>query len=278
MRRRPPKPVWRRRWRRPAPTFESSTCWTAPEPPICVGGTAESVQRLVEEDVNVLFPTVNAITLPAYITEMVTQGFEPGDVRFYNFRLQQSRKRDRVEPDRHLRRRGGRCPLRPARCCSCTATRAATRLTDYAASMPFDDMCMREYAENSPIGEYYDPRDPAETNKARHGGPRVQRLPGGSPRALRRRPPTPAGRTSSRRWRTSGPVDLVSMLPGSLAPGKWTMGDSLQPVTFRYPCPFEGMGHPTPTPATCRATTASCRSKSTDRRAPPTWAMARRFV
>ena len=39
-----------------------------------------------------------------------------------------------------------------------------------------------------------------------------------------------------------GPVDLAFMLPASLAPGKWAMGDSLQPVTFRYPCPFEGLG------------------------------------
>ena len=51
---------------------------------ICIGAMAESVQRLAEERVDVLFPTVNAITLPAYITEMVTQGFAPGDVQFYN--------------------------------------------------------------------------------------------------------------------------------------------------------------------------------------------------
>ena len=102
-------------------------------------------------------------------------------------------------------------------------------------------MCMREYRENSPLGEDYDPRNPAETNK--HGMVglvcSIYRV---ALRGLYDAGSNPSRADVFAALENLGPVDLVSMLPGSLAPGKWTMGDSVQPVTFRYPCPFEGLG------------------------------------
>ena len=207
---------------------------------ICIGGMAESVQRVIEERVDVLFPTVNAITLPAYITEMATQGFAPGDVRFYNSDFN-SHGNEIVSS--LIVTFGGEAAgaLYDGTVLLVHGDSGRYRLTEYPAATPFDTMCMREYAENSTIGEYYDPRDPDETNK--HGMVglvcSVYRV---ALRGLYDAGPNPTRADVFAALENLGPVDLVSMLPGSLAPGKWTIGDSLQPVTFRYPCPFEGMG------------------------------------
>ena len=207
---------------------------------VCFGGMAESVQRLIEEDVDVLFPTVNALSLPAYITEMVTQGFAPGDVRFYNtdFNNQGNEIVSGL-----IVTFGGEAAgeLYDGTVLLVHGDSGRYRLPDYPPATAFDEMCMREYAENSAIGEYYDPRDPIETNK--HGMVglvcSIYRV---ALRGLYDAGPNPTRADIFAALENLGPVDLVSMLPGSLAPGKWTMGDSLQPVTFRYPCPFEGMG------------------------------------
>ena len=207
---------------------------------ICIGGMAESVQRLFEERVDVLFPTVNAITLPAYITEMVTQGFAPGDVKFYNSDFN-SHGNEIVAG--LIVTFGGDAAgaLYDGTVLLVHGDSGRYRTPDYPGATAFDTMCMREYRENSPLGEDYDPRDPAETNK--HGMVglvcSVYRV---ALRALYDAGPNPGRADVFAALENLGPVDLVSMLPGSLSPGKWTMGDSLQPVTFRYPCPFEGLG------------------------------------
>ena len=50
----------------------------------CSEGASDSVSRMLEEGVDVVFPTLNVVSLPGYLGEMVNQGFEPGDVQFYN--------------------------------------------------------------------------------------------------------------------------------------------------------------------------------------------------
>ncbi len=207
---------------------------------ICIGGMTESVQSLFEEGVDVLFATVNAITLPAYITEMVTQGFAPGDVRFYNSDFN-SHGNEIVAG--LIVTFGGDAAgaLYDGTVLLVHGDSGRYRLPDYPGATAFDQMCMREYRENSATGEDYDPRDPAETNK--HGMVGLvcstYRV---ALRALYDAGPNPSRADIFAALENLGPVDLVGMLPGSLAPRKWTMGDSLQPVTFRYPCPFEGLG------------------------------------
>lgn len=207
---------------------------------ICIGGMAESVQRLMEEDVGVLFPTLNAVSLPAYVTEMVTQGFAPGDVRFYNSDF--NSQGNEVVAGLIVTFGGEEAgALYDGTVLLVHGDAGRYRLPEYPAATAFDEMCMREYRENSPRGEDYDPRDPLETNKHAMVGLvcSVYRV---ALRALYDAGPNPSRADVFAALENLGPVDLVSMLPGSLAPGKWTMGDSLLPVTFRYPCPFEDSG------------------------------------
>ncbi len=206
---------------------------------ICTGGMAESVQRLVEEGVDVLFPTLNAISLPAYINEMVTQGFTPGDVTFYNSDF--NSQGNEVVAGLILTFGGAAAgELYDGTVLLVNSDQGRFRDPDWDPGA-FDEMCMREYRENSPLGEDYDPRDPVENSK--YGilslGCSIYRV---ALRALYDAGPNPTRADIFDALENLGPVDLAAMLPGSLAPGKWTVGDSLQPVTFRYPCPFEGLG------------------------------------
>ena len=219
------------------PVFDVIDCLGEP---ICTGGMAESVQRLAEERVDVLFPTLNAFSLPAFITEMTTQGFAPGDVQFYNSDV--NSQGNEVVAGLIVTFGGPAAgELYDGTVLLVNGDSARYRTPDYPGATAFDSMCMREYAENSPTGETYDPRDPVETNK--HGMVAlvcsIYRV---ALRAIYDAGPNPTRAEIFAALENLGPVDLISMLPGSLAPGKWTMGDSLQPVTFRYPCPFEGLG------------------------------------
>ena len=206
---------------------------------ICVGGMAESVQRLLEEGVDVLFPTLNAVSLPAYITEMVAQGFAPGDVQIYNSDF--NSQGNEVVADLILTFGGTAAgELYDGTVLLVTTDQGRFREPDWEPPA-FNEMCMREYRENSPLGEDYDPRDPVETNKYGILGLvcGVYRV---ALRALYDAGPNPSRADVFAALGNLGPVDLPFMQPASLAPGKWAMGDSLQPVTFRYPCPFEGLG------------------------------------
>ena len=219
------------------PVFDVIDCAGSP---ICTGGMAESVQRLAEERVDVLFPTLNALSLPAFITEMTTQGFAPGDVQFYNSDF--NSQGNEVVAGLVVTFGGPAAgELYDGAVLLVHGDSGRYRTPDYPGATAFDEMCMREYRENSATGENYDVRDPTETNK--HGMVglvcSVYRV---ALRALYDAGPNPTRVDIFAALESLGPVDLISMLPGSLAPGKWTMGDSLQPVTFRYPCPFEGLG------------------------------------
>src|SRR4029078_10911117 len=49
----------------------------------CTAGVIESVQGMIADGVNVLFPLLNVISLPASRNEMVTQAVKPGQIQMY---------------------------------------------------------------------------------------------------------------------------------------------------------------------------------------------------
>ena len=208
---------------------------------ICTGGMAESVQRLIEEGVEVLFPTLNPVSLPAYINEMVTQGFAPGDVQIYNSDFN-SQGNEVVAGLIVIFGGAAAGELYDGTVLLVTTDQGRFRDPDWIPTA-FGEMCMREYRENSALGEDYDPRDPVGTNK--YGVLSlicsVYRV---ALRGLYDAGPNPGRADIFAALENLGSVDLGFMLPASLATGKWAMGDSLQPVTFRYPCPFEGSAAP----------------------------------
>ncbi len=49
----------------------------------CMVGMQETVQRMLAGGVDVVFNMLNAVSLPGFVTEMVNQGYQPGDVHYY---------------------------------------------------------------------------------------------------------------------------------------------------------------------------------------------------
>ena len=204
---------------------------------VCTGGMSASVQRLIEERIDVLFPTLNAVSLPLYLTEMVAQGVPAGAVQFYNSDFNSHGN----EVVAALVVTFGGDPagaLYDGTVLLVHADAGRFREPDYRPAA-FDEMCMREYRENSPLGQDYDPTDPAETSKYGMVG-LVCSVYRTALRALHDAGHNPARADVFAALENLGPVDVPGMLPASLAPGKWAMSDSLLPVTFRYPCPGAG--------------------------------------
>src|SRR4029077_5069218 len=50
----------------------------------CKDGVIEAVRGMIDDGVDVMFPLLNVISLPGYLSEMTTQGVKPGDIQFYN--------------------------------------------------------------------------------------------------------------------------------------------------------------------------------------------------
>jgi hypothetical protein len=50
----------------------------------CTQGLIESAHGMVADGVNVMFPLLNVISLPGYLSELATQGAKPGQIQFYN--------------------------------------------------------------------------------------------------------------------------------------------------------------------------------------------------
>ena len=205
---------------------------------ICFTGINESVQRLISERVDVLFPTLNVLSLPSYISEMITQGIHAGDVLIYNSDFN-SQGNDVVSSK--VAEFGGpqAGELYDGTIMAVTGDVGNFRDPDYEPS-PFDEMCMRTYAENSST-DYYDPRDPVETHKYAMVG-LVCSAFRTALRALYDAGPNPSREDIFSALENLGAVDVPSMLPASLSPGKWSAADAFQTVTFEYPCSVEGTG------------------------------------
>ena len=72
----------------------------------CTTGVIESVQGMIADGVDVLFPLLNVINLPGYLGEMVTQGVKPGQIQMYQSGYNAAERRSRVEQGHHVRGRG----------------------------------------------------------------------------------------------------------------------------------------------------------------------------
>lgn len=205
---------------------------------ICFTGINESVQRLISERVEVLFPTLNVLSLPSYISEMDIQGIRPGDIQIYNSDFN-SQGND-VVSSKVAEFGGPRAgELYGGTIMTVTGDVGNFREPNYEPSA-FDEMCMRTYAETSST-DYYDPRDPVETHKYAMVV-LVCSAFRTALRALYDAGPNPSREDIFSALENLGAVDVPSMLPASLSPGKWSAADAFQTVTFQYPCSVEGAG------------------------------------
>ncbi len=197
---------------------------------ICFGGVAESVTNMVNAGVDGFFNVLNVVSAPGYIAEMVNQGYEPGDVRFFasDFNSQTSELvsgqiANNVEAG-NLYNGATIIDFR---------TTGEYRDSDYVPN-PMADNCNQLYSENSPSGASHDWRTLGDSAYGMVGS--VCGIVRIMARGLYDAGENPTVADVREAIINLGPVDNNAMSPASLRPGKTQMADSIQTLDYTFPC------------------------------------------
>lgn len=212
--------------------------------PVCITGMSESVSNMIDNGVDVLFPGLNVLTLPQYLAEMTKQGFEHGDITFYNSDF--NSQAGNLVTSKIVE--FGQAPageLYNGTIIVDDADTAAFMRPDYEET-PFTKMCHDtyvEYHENAPGNEElddppHDPRDPAQNSP--YGMVATvcteMRI---ALRALYDAGPNPTRDDIYSALENLGAIDSNNMLPFSIRPGKPQASDAVHTTRFSYPCEAE---------------------------------------
>ena len=208
---------------------------------MCTDGTTESVSNLIEKNVDVLFPTLNTLSLPNYIGEMVRQGFEPGDITFYNSNAA-SQARDIVASK--IVQFGGEDAGRLYNgTVIIDEADTGARLEDDYAPAKFNQMCYDTYLEhhenvlgnedlNDPPHDAYDPDENTPFGMVAQ----VCAFMRVALRAVYDAGPNPTREDIYEALLNLGPIDSNGMFPHTIRPGKTQSADVIHKMIFTYPC------------------------------------------
>ena len=197
---------------------------------ICFGGTGESVTNMVNAGVNGFFNVLNVVSAPGYIAEMVSQGYQPGDVRFFasDFNSQTSELvsgqiANNVEAG-NLYNGATIIDFR---------TTGEYRDPAYEPN-PMAANCNRLYGENSQSGASHDWRTLGDSAYGMVGS--VCGIIRIMARALYDAGDNPTVADVREAIVNLGPVDNNAMTPASIRPGKTQMADVIQTLEYTFPC------------------------------------------
>ncbi len=197
----------------------------------CTTGVAESVQGMISDGVDAIFPMLNLLSLPGYLQEMVTQGVKPGDVQFFQggYNAQSGDLVSSKIIDFGSKEAG---ELYNGTVIVAPGATGAFRLPGYEPD-PFGAMCNREYQEAG--GEKYSPIDP-ETNSAYGATSGTCLFIRVIARAIEAAGPNPTRKDIAAAVEGLGAIDGGGAIPGSWGPGKYTAPNALNMMTWHYPC------------------------------------------
>ncbi len=205
----------------------------------CREGVDIAVERMLEEGVDVVFPGLNVVSLPVFISEMVNQGFAPGDVQFYNSDFN-SQAGDLVSGK--VAQFGGDAAgaLYDGTLIIDDAPTGNFRVTEDPAisfNAPFNIMCNETYAAHSPMG-YSHQREVYGSYDSAYGMTSTvcseMRMVA---RAVYDAGPNPTREDVYDAFAAMGSVDLQHQLPATFGPDKFGAPDMVAELTFQYPCP-----------------------------------------
>ena len=200
----------------------------------CTLGMVESVQRMRSAGIDVFFNVLNTLSAPFYIQEMVTQGFQPGDVQFYasDFNSQAS---ELVASK--ISQFGGKATgdLYHGAIILDARDTGAYRLEGYEPRA-FNEMCNDTYGANSPSGANHESEDRYDGNSRYGMVGSVCVIMRQALRAIHDAGDNPTRADIYETLANLGPIDSNEMFPASLAPGKTRTPDVIHHVTFESPC------------------------------------------
>lgn len=207
-----------------------------PDGPPCSEGLIESAQGMLADEVDVMFPLLDTVTMPSYLAELVTQGAEPGDIQFYNTSFQAS---DSELVTGKIIEFGGEDAgaLYDGAIFISGAQSGQQREDDFTPD-PFTQMCNEAFAEvtGQPV---YDPQagdDEARFYSSVSGHCAFVRM---LARAIEAAGVNPTRAEIAAALGNLGDVDLGEGAPGSFTPGKPTAPDAITRLVFEYPCQIE---------------------------------------
>ena len=194
----------------------------------CTEGVSESVGDLKDAGVDVLFPTLNILSLPGYVAEMVTQGYSPGDVQFYtsNFNTQSG---DLVSSK--VAAFGGEAAGALYNGAIVVDSAATSNFqSDPEWPVPaFNQLCIDTYAANG--GEEFEYGGTVEGMlSVVCAEVRVMA------RAIYDAGDNPTRDSIGEALAALGPVDGNAMIPMSFGPDKYAAADAAQTGTWTFPC------------------------------------------
>ena len=206
----------------------------------CTEGISESVSRLIDEDVDVVFLNMNIVSNPQYIAEMTRQGIEKGDITFIGSDFN-SMASDLVSSK--VVQFGGEeaGDLYDGTVMVVSSDPAAFLSDDYTTE--FREMCNRVFNENHqnvPGNENlpdppYDAFSRAEASAYAMVGSVCQQMRIAM-RAIYDAGPNPTREEIYDALANLGAMDSSSMLPFSIQPDKTQAPDAYHRVMFTYPC------------------------------------------
>ena len=201
---------------------------------VCAEGGVDSAQQMRAAGIDVFFNTLNVISAPLYINELLNQGFGPGDIQFYasDFNSQAAE----IVASKIVQFGGVAAgDLYNGAFILDARDTGAYRLEGYEPRA-FNEMCNDTYGANSPSGANHEATDRYEGN-SRYGMTaevcvRMRVLL----RGIYDAGDNPTRADIYEALANLGPVDSNEMHPASIRPGKTRMPDVIHNLIFEFPC------------------------------------------
>jgi hypothetical protein len=216
-----------------------------PNGPPCNEGVIESAQGMVDEGVDAMFVLLDGISMSGYLTELLTQGAEPGSIQFYgtSFLAQDSE----LLAGKIIEFGGEAVGALYDGAIFISSNKEGDHRADGYEPDQFSQMCNDTYAEYSAAGgASFDPTtsdDEARFFNNVVGHCAFVRM---TARAIEGAGPNPTRADIAAAIAALGPVELAGGTPASFTDGKPTAPDVIVRNVFEYPCsiPVENeMGH-----------------------------------
>ncbi|WP_419919584.1 hypothetical protein [Candidatus Poriferisocius sp.] len=203
----------------------------------CRAGVDIAVELMIEEGVDVVLPALNVLSLPLFVSEMVSQGIAPGDVQFYNSDFN-SQAGDLVSGK--VPQFGGEAAgqLYNGTIIIDDAPTGYFRVTEdpvLSFLAPYNVMCNETYAANSPKGLSHELVDGDDSAYGMVSTVCSQMRM--IARAIYDAGPNPTRDDIYTAFANLGSVDVQHQLPASFGPEKYGAPDVVTELVFQFPCP-----------------------------------------
>ena len=200
----------------------------------CTEGAVDTVGRFRSEGVDVVFNVLNVISAPLFLTEMLNQGYQPGDVQFYasDFNSQASE----IVASKIVQFGGVAAgELYNGTRIMDSRDVGAYRLTGYEPRA-FNEMCNDVYGAHSPSGANHESEDRHDGNSRYGMVGSVCTVLRTALRALYDAGDNPTRADVYATLANLGPIDTNEMVPGSISPGNTRVPDAIHNLVWEFPC------------------------------------------